>query len=154
MIVAVYYDDTIVSCGSETLDQEPRMVNFSQMVSAFCYSICGRIGWRINGIIVRTASNYKGKYFVTDINSICSESQDPINCPHCGCDNCDSANLSQTSNSTLTVVVNSSLIIDCISEQKYHNRDYSILRKTFNITMISELIYYLCHKLIVLVHKK
>lgn len=109
------------------------MVNASQNVSVFCHAICGQIRWRINGEAVDNVSSYKGKYTIIGIYSVCSGSQDPKYCPTCGCDNCDSASLTQRFNSTLSLVANSSLIIDCVSEQKYSHHDYSILRKTFNI---------------------
>ena len=86
------------------------------------------------------ASQYKGKHAVNDPYSRCSESSDPRACADCGCDNCETASHNQTFNSTLTVAVKGNPTIDCISEQKYHQHDYSIIRRTFNIHMTSEFV--------------
>lgn len=116
--------------------EENRFVNSSNNVSLFCQTACGQIKWHINGREVDRESSLEGHYQVNLLYTRCSESTDP-SCPHCHCQNCNDlqSSTTQTLNSTLSLTVNSSMIIDCVSEQRYTTK-VCVLRKRVDIQVI------------------
>ena len=120
-----------------TLNNETINIDASATVSLTCPAICGSIKWHINGRVVSSGSLVDGLYEVHQVSSVCSASS-YVTCPHCGCSNCDSLRwpTSQTFNSTITMAVNESVIVDCVSEQIYSHKQFSVLRKRFIMNVI------------------
>ena len=121
-----------------SLNPENFNFNASATISLTCSAICGSIKWHINGRVVSSGSLVDGLYEVHRVSSVCSASFDPVGCPQCGCSNCNSLRwpTSQTFNSTITMAANESVIVDCMSEQKYPHQSFSVLRKRYNLKVI------------------
>ena len=113
-------------------------INATSSVSLTCFAICGSIKWHINGQVISRDSFQDNHYRVSQISLHCSTSIDPVGCPQCGCSNCNSVKwpTTQTYTSTLSVAVNESMIVDCVSIQSYQHQQFAILRKRFNINVI------------------
>ena len=122
-----------------SLKPENVAMNSSDVVPLTCSAICGSITWHVNGQVVKTKSLFDGHYRINQVSARCSESSSPKYCPHCGCNNCNKVTWPtvQTYTSTLSLTANKSLIVDCVSEQHYPHRQFSILRKRFNINVFT-----------------
>ena len=114
-------------------------VNVSQQVAITCQAVCGRMSWRINGIPVEERNSYMsrapGEYTIAGLASVCSASTSP-DCPQCGCNNCNEADLSQTMTSTLNISATRSSTVECFSHQAYEHRDYILLLRKITLEIM------------------
>lgn len=122
--------------ASGTMKAEVMAVNVSQLVSITCQAVCGRLLWHINGTTVEERdSSMRGEYTIAGLASVCSESTSP-DCPTCGCDNCNEADISQTMTSTLNITANRSSTVECFSHQTYEDRDYTLLLRKITLVIM------------------
>ena len=105
--------------------------NQSDVHNLSCSSGCGEdIKWIVNGQIVDEFTEVKGEYSVMSIKHICSISMDAF-----GCNDCMTLDESVRYNSSLQIMSNATLKIECMVVQKYHTKKFHVVRKGYNITV-------------------
>ena len=121
-------------CIGTYQDCEPINANQADVHNLFCSSGCGDIVWIVNGQKVNKTklAEVKGEYSVMSINDICSESE--TNKSY-GCQDCMNLSESVRISSSLQIMSNATLKIECMMVQTYHTKTFHVVRKGYNITV-------------------